>query len=476
VLRDKSTGGSLVVSDGRGSLTSLLGVETVDDDGAVQSSPLVAAQALDTVMGAITVDGQALTASFDNGRAVVEIYARTGDVHRISLTADSTLAKFASDVNRFSAGNVALALVGDRLTLTDAADDGEHAFAAVDLRGSVLLALGLATGEADGVVESAAPVAGWAGMNTPISDLGNKKEENSRGGEGEAPSSPEAANNPFNIGKAIVRVKQRSGREFAVDVEPETTIAQFAQQLNVNSEGAMTLAEDDKGEGVVLTDTSQGAALIMKDERGLALGSLRLISGKEFPAAWYQSLNPLYILVFAPLFAVMWGFLRRRKLEPHTAIKMGYGLVLLGLGFVFMVIAGRFSDHGHFIPPGATETPDGAVQLSLVAPYWLAFAYLFHTWGELSLSPIGLSLTTKLAPRRWVSFMMGVWFLAPSIAQLVGGYTFAYIGPIEKGEAFDPILGGQGDFFLVFVITSVAAGVVMLAMSPILKRLMKGHE
>ncbi|RMD64481.1 MAG: MFS transporter [Planctomycetota bacterium] len=334
--------------------------------------------------------------------------------------------------------------------------------------------------DADGVIQSKDLGEKWKGMEqTTFHSLRPPigLSESAHGAEGGDDVAAKFLSNPYNVGKGDIHVVQRDGDEFVFNVEPETTVAQLAAMMARRTDGELTLQENDKHNGVTLTDASEGPkGLLVEDARGAAARDLRILSAKEFPAAWYQSLNPFYILVFAPVFAFLWGFLRTRRLEPHTAVKMGYGLVLLGLGFVFMVIAARFSDHGRFIPPGAVETPDGQVQLSLVGPYWLALTYLLHTWGELCLSPIGLSLTTKLAPRKWVSFMMGVWFLAPSIAQLVGGYTFAYIEPIERGEAFDPIFGGQADFFFVFVVTSIGAGLVMLLISPVLKRLMKGHE
>jgi POT family proton-dependent oligopeptide transporter len=203
-----------------------------------------------------------------------------------------------------------------------------------------------------------------------------------------------------------------------------------------------------------------------RTDRSVSEGIAKVIGTEEFPAAWYQSVNSFYIIVFAPIMAFLWAWLRRRRMEPNTAVKMGFGLLLLGFGFVFMVAA-YYSDGGEFLR--------GADLLTRVAPYWLLGAYFLHTIGELCLSPIGLSLVTKLSARKWVSLMMGVWFLAPSVAQLIGGYMFAFTESIERGEAFQPIIGGQADFFLIFVITSCGAGLVMLAISPILKRLMHGR-
>lgn len=202
-----------------------------------------------------------------------------------------------------------------------------------------------------------------------------------------------------------------------------------------------------------------------RTDRSVGPAVAKVIRDSEFPAAWYQSVNPLFIITLAPLFALGWAWLGRRRMEPNTAVKMSFGLFLLGLGFVVLVFAAFRSDGGEFI-----RDPDLLVK---VAPYWLLGGYLLHTMGELCLSPLGLSLVTKLSAKKWVSLMMGVWFLAPSVAQLIGGYMFAFTESIEKGEAFQPIIGGQADFFLIFVITSIGAGVIMLAISPILKRLMR---
>ena len=281
--------------------------------------------------------------------------------------------------------------------------------------------------------------------------------------------------NPFNEGAGVISTTLRSGDSFTTTVDPKTTVAQLATTLNTQSKGLLALTDNEAHDGVVLTDSTQGGALFVHDKRGEAARDLRIISQREFPAAWFQSVNSLFIIIFAPLIAFLWVALAKRKLEPSISVKMAYGLILLGLGFVFMTLAAKISDGGHYIAPGATETQNGATRLVRVSAMWLVAVYFMHTMGELFLSPIGLSLTTKLAPKKWASFMMGVWFLAPSIAQLIGGFTFAYIEPIQKGEAFKPIIGGQADFFLVFVITSITAGVVMLAISPILKRLIGGR-
>ncbi len=182
----------------------------------------------------------------------------------------------------------------------------------------------------------------------------------------------------------------------------------------------------------------------------------RTIFGWEFPATWFQSVNPAIILLFAPVFAWSWVRLARRGLNPNTPVKFAMGLMLLAVGFVFMIF-------------GALEVKNGG----LASPVWLMAAYLFHTWGELCLSPIGLSMVTKLSPVRLVSLMMGVWFLANFASNLLSGYLFAYSDRIAKGEVFT-LLGGEADFFLILVLAPMAAGLVLLLLSPVLRRMMHG--
>jgi POT family proton-dependent oligopeptide transporter len=168
------------------------------------------------------------------------------------------------------------------------------------------------------------------------------------------------------------------------------------------------------------------------------------IGGFEFPSSWLQAVNPLFILGFAPLFASMWVNLGRRGREPSTAFKMVIGLTLLGLGFLFMVGGGNIAD--------------GGVKVS---PLWLIGAYAFHTWGELSLSPVGLSYVTKVAPLRFASLLMGVWFLANAAANKLGGFLAAQTENIAS----------LGKFYMIPVATSLGAAFLMLLLVPLLKKL-----
>ncbi|HZL20964.1 MAG TPA: peptide MFS transporter [Polyangia bacterium] len=184
----------------------------------------------------------------------------------------------------------------------------------------------------------------------------------------------------------------------------------------------------------------------------------RMVLGFRIPASWFQSINSTVLIVSAPLFAALWTALGRRDREPSTPIKMAIALVLVGIGFIFMVVGARRSDGG-----------------ALVSPFWLVAAYSFHTFGELCLSPIGLSFVTKLAPLKYASLLMGVWFGGTAISELLAGQAAALTDRVAKGELFH-LLGGQADFFLIFVISSFATAVVLAALAPWLRRRVHGLD
>ncbi|MFD8414925.1 peptide MFS transporter [Streptomyces sp. NPDC059650] len=136
----------------------------------------------------------------------------------------------------------------------------------------------------------------------------------------------------------------------------------------------------------------QGASTVQSFGETKASGSLL---GFEFPSSWYQSLNPVFIMALAPVFAWIWVWLNRKGKEPSTVGKFAAGLFFIGVSFFF------------FLAP-VTMATDG----KLVSPMWLVGIYLIQTVGELCISPVGLSVTTKMAPAKYASQMMGVWFLA----------------------------------------------------------------
>ncbi len=143
----------------------------------------------------------------------------------------------------------------------------------------------------------------------------------------------------------------------------------------------------------------------------------RVIFGWEMPASWFQVINPFLIVALAPLYSILWVKLGRRNMNPTQSLKIFYGLILLGVGYIFMVFAGIKSSDGF-----------------LVGPQWLALAYLLHTMGELCLSPTGLSFVTKASPVRWISFIMGLWFLSSVVANFGGGLVAATVTLIEAGQ------------------------------------------
>jgi len=177
-----------------------------------------------------------------------------------------------------------------------------------------------------------------------------------------------------------------------------------------------------------------------------------------FPASWYQSINPLFVVAFAPLFIIFWGFLAKRGIEPSTPMKFAIGILLLSIGFFLMMPAAIQAHH----------TNGKAWVL------WLVFCYLFCTWGELCLSPVGLSMVSKLAPARYASVFMGIWFLSSSVAYLFAGEMAARFG---TGEGLNIIFGkdgGMADFFLLLGCIPAVIGLVALFMVPVLKKKMHG--
>ena len=182
----------------------------------------------------------------------------------------------------------------------------------------------------------------------------------------------------------------------------------------------------------------------------------RVLGTFTVPTTWFQSVNAGLILLLSPLFAVLWSRLARRGRDPHQPVKIALGLAFLALGYVFMVWAGVIA------ADGVTRAP----MLLVIATYF------WHTVGELCLSPTGLSYVTRAAPLRWASLLMGIWFVSSFIANLAGGLVAAQVEAIEQGTITLPWrLGGQADFFLLFVVAAGAAAVLILVLAPLLDRL-----
>ncbi|GLT17294.1 dipeptide/tripeptide permease [Vibrio zhanjiangensis] len=174
----------------------------------------------------------------------------------------------------------------------------------------------------------------------------------------------------------------------------------------------------------------------------------RMVGGFEVPAAWFQSLNPFFIITLAPLLAILWVKLGKR--EPNSPVKFALAMFFLALGFLCMV--------------GAVmeQSGDTSVKTSM---FWLVGAFFFHTLGELCLSPIGLSLVTKLAPLRLASLMMGAWFGCTAIANYVAGYVGSHVGELGAMAIFSGI-----------AVTAIISGVILLLFANTLVRWMHGAE
>jgi POT family proton-dependent oligopeptide transporter len=183
--------------------------------------------------------------------------------------------------------------------------------------------------------------------------------------------------------------------------------------------------------------------------------------GIEIPAGSFLSLNALFIIIFAPVFAWLWINLEKKSLQPNTAVKFALGIILVGLGFGALVLGGSIAEAGK------------------VSAIWLVLAYLLHTWGELCLSPVGLSSVTKLSPAKIVGFMMGVWFLATAGAEYVSA-LLANLASIETdGGIVTDVVAATNIYIELFnklFIVGLVIGVFLLAISPLIKRLMHGTK
>ncbi len=167
----------------------------------------------------------------------------------------------------------------------------------------------------------------------------------------------------------------------------------------------------------------------------------RHILGWEMPVTFFQGFNPLFIFILAPLFSMLWTWNDSKKRGLTTPAKMGVGMIVLGLGFVLMYFGQQVADSA-----------------GKAAIWWLIGVYLLHTVGELCLSPIGLSMVTKLSPGRRVSLMMGVWFACTAVADYLSGRMEEIV------HHFGLNLWG------VLIATSVGAGIVLMVITPILNK------
>ena len=164
--------------------------------------------------------------------------------------------------------------------------------------------------------------------------------------------------------------------------------------------------------------------------------------GFDFPSSWFQSMNSMFLIIFAPIMAWLWIRMSARGNEPSSPMKFAWGLLFVGLGFVIL------------IPPAQASG-------TLASPIWLTATYFLHTIGELCLSPVGLSAMTILAPPRIGGLMMGIWFLATSVGNFIGGR----VAGLYESFALPSLFGAVGGF-------AIAAGVILMIAAPAMRKLM----
>jgi POT family proton-dependent oligopeptide transporter len=220
---------------------------------------------------------------------------------------------------------------------------------------------------------------------------------------------------------------------------------------------AAGLNVEERRRGIVLVVLFVGSALFWSgyEQAGSSLNLFaerytdRSLGWLHFiiPTGWFQSMNSAFIFIFAPFFAWLWIALARRNLNPSAPAKFALGVMLMGSGFLVMAAAAAIVASG-----------------SKVLPYWLIMTYLLHTFGELCLSPVGLSYYTKLTPKRFVGQMMGMWFLAMSLGNLVAG--------LIAGEFDVNHVAAMPGQYMHIVYFSVGLGAMLLILSHPVKKLM----
>lgn len=185
----------------------------------------------------------------------------------------------------------------------------------------------------------------------------------------------------------------------------------------------------------------------------------RHIGSWEMPTAWFQSVNPICVVVFAPLMASLWEVLSRHGKEPSSPAKQALGLLFLGIGY-FMI---------SFVTEGMEAT-------TKVSMWWLVALYFIMTLGELSLSPIGLSMVTKLSPAHLASLLMGVWFMSNAASNIAAGSLATFLP--QENVAPKSFLGFEiatlSDFFLLFAIMASVASVILFVLTPYIRKMSRG--
>uniref|UniRef100_UPI0035640949 peptide MFS transporter n=1 Tax=Lutibacter sp. TaxID=1925666 RepID=UPI0035640949 len=259
----------------------------------------------------------------------------------------------------------------------------------------------------------------------------------------------------YEISYNTYKVATDDGKEIAITAE---TIVPENTEIIENTTVIISSNEFVKGDGISILDLDKKGTNFkyLKPEQANLINNnipATIIRKKDnevqIPATWFLILNSLFIIAFAPLFSKWW----ESKYNPKPAAKYAIGLFFLAIGFGILAY-------------GASGIPQGAKTAS-VSIVWLILAYLFHTLGELCVSPVGLSYVSKLVPPRMIAFMFGVWYLALAIGNKTSGKMGAMIDDITAKYDIST-------FFLIFTFVPIVIGIIALLLSPVLKKLMHG--
>ena len=238
---------------------------------------------------------------------------------------------------------------------------------------------------------------------------------------------------------------------------PPITQEQLGRRNGEEAPMSITTLDGLRSKASSATDAAGQTArwTVASDNVGMGVG------GSEIPTSLFQAANPIFILIFGLVFTMLWAFLAARRMEPSTPVKFSLGLLQLGLGFFALWYGAQQAD-----------------ARGVVAVSWLLLGYLLHTTGELCLSPVGLSMVTKLSPRRLVSTVMGAWFLATAFSGYLSGLIARLTGVHGEGDGPQVVpppidtVNIYGDVFGQIAIIAVVSSLICFALSPLLRKWM----
>jgi proton-dependent oligopeptide transporter, POT family len=244
--------------------------------------------------------------------------------------------------------------------------------------------------------------------------------------------------------------------EIGADEQVETAYTKVIEPIDMRIGQTFPIVEKNRGGFKYLDERElqkyEDKMIFAGDPTQVVTGTVTEIKSNEveIEPTWFGILNSLFIIMFAPLFSRLW----ESKWNPTGPVKYGLGLILLGIGFGALAL-------------GAIPLGNGEGDVALVSVWWLTIAYLFHTLGELCLSPVGLSYVSKLVPGRMIAFMFGVWYLAVAIGNKLASSVGGMVEEIAQKTSYS-------EFFLIFTIIPAGIGVIAILLNGIIKKFMHG--